>query len=56
MSRRLTACNEMEKKYKVYNLTTDGPVEIDFKDWASDVYRDHPIAVSYKLQKGILHK
>ena len=40
--------NAIDKnQYRVYTLTVDGPVELDFEEWALDNKRTHPIAKTY---------
>lgn len=35
-------------------MTTDGPVQLDFVNWASDKSRSHPIAKNFQaLQKNV---
>jgi len=36
------------KQYKVFNMTPEGPIEMDFKEWVSDINREHPIAKTYQ--------
>ena len=34
-------------QYRVFRLTREGPEELNFVEWASDLNRNHPIAKLY---------
>eukprot|EP00347_Sterkiella_histriomuscorum_P018595 403344913 len=38
-------------QYKVFKLGPEGPEEINFVEWASDLNRNHPIAKQYQAQR-----